>query len=517
MVETSIGKKVERGWLINQGILHAVLLGAVILLGAFLRFYDIGGESYWLDEATMVRVAGSDFNTIAMQATQRGRPPVFVVMAHLWMNVFGSSEAATRSLSAVTSIGAIVALYILGRKLFNPEVALFAAFLMAVSEFQIFYAQNFRYYGLQVLLVILSFWCYFRALEKLSWRSFALYAFVTLLMFYTHTFGVFVVAAQGIYFLISWRKYKASWLPWFVSQVFLGLTMLPGMLMAFGLIHDSPDGDGQSPFDWIPHYPFWYPVVTFFKFVFPSEVRPNVMAFAVAAGVFALGTALFIVMRGKTRWLQGLRELPTDTRALLSRRDALLLVLCWLGGAIVLPLIVSNTLQPIYTHRYVISAAPALYLLLALGAVALRKLVPQIVVAAALIVAVTPGLHAYYVQDVKEPWRKVAAYIQSHPGNANTIVYAPGEKGSVEYTFKLYYQGPMPGCNFALEVDTPPEIAARVQECTAQSKQFWVIMRGSPERIAVFDSFFTRADAPWKIVDSQHYQEIEIYLLEKTG
>ena len=61
-----------------------VLFSLIMVLGAALRVYDLGGESYWLDEVTMIDVAGRNLQSIFLQA-QEGRPPVFVVLAHFWL------------------------------------------------------------------------------------------------------------------------------------------------------------------------------------------------------------------------------------------------------------------------------------------------------------------------------------------------------------------------------------------------------------------------------------------------
>src|ERR1051325_10956999 len=57
-------------------------------------------------------------------------------------------------------------------------------------------------------------------------------------------------------------------------------------------------------------------------------------------------------------------------------RSKLLLVSCWFLCSILVPVIFSRMVVPIYLDRYVIGAAPALYLLLAFGIFSTRKVVP---------------------------------------------------------------------------------------------------------------------------------------------
>ena len=66
------------------------LLFLIIVLGAALRVYNLGEESYWNDEITMLRVAGSNQSSV-FDLALGGRPPVYVLLAHFWIKMFGTS------------------------------------------------------------------------------------------------------------------------------------------------------------------------------------------------------------------------------------------------------------------------------------------------------------------------------------------------------------------------------------------------------------------------------------------
>ncbi len=107
------------------------MLLLIIILAALLRLYDLGGESYWYDEVIMTDVAQGDLGKMI----KSGRPPLYVTFAHFWIKLFGTSEFATRSLSALAGILAIPVLYLIGQQLFGTRVGLISAFLMAISQF----------------------------------------------------------------------------------------------------------------------------------------------------------------------------------------------------------------------------------------------------------------------------------------------------------------------------------------------------------------------------------------------
>lgn len=139
---------------IGQKLSHWFLLVFIILLAAALRFYDLGGESYWYDEVIMLRVAQDNILTII----EGGRPPIYIILAHFWIKLFGTEEVATRSLSAIFGVASIPLIYLIGKELFDRKVGLISAFLMAISQFQIYYSQDIRYYSLFVLMTLVSYY-----------------------------------------------------------------------------------------------------------------------------------------------------------------------------------------------------------------------------------------------------------------------------------------------------------------------------------------------------------------------
>ena len=69
------------------------LLG-ILALAASLRFVQLGHDSLWVDEAFSARIAGANFSDLFDQATSADpNPPLYWVLLHGWIAVFGDSEA----------------------------------------------------------------------------------------------------------------------------------------------------------------------------------------------------------------------------------------------------------------------------------------------------------------------------------------------------------------------------------------------------------------------------------------
>ena len=151
---------------LNENLVFLALACLITVLGAGLRFHDLGAESFWFDEVYMVRVAQVSLSRIISEVRTGASPPIYYILAHFWMQVLGTTEAAARSLSALAGIASIPVTYAVGRELSDRTVGLISALLVAISEFQIHYSQEYRYYAVMLLLTLLSFLFYVRALKN---------------------------------------------------------------------------------------------------------------------------------------------------------------------------------------------------------------------------------------------------------------------------------------------------------------------------------------------------------------
>jgi mannosyltransferase len=131
---------------------------SILLLAAALRFYRLAGQSLWSDEGNSVALAQAGLAEIAARTALDIHPPLYYWLLHFWMRLFGQSEVAVRSLSAVAAVLLVAVIYRLGARLFDRRAGLMAAFIAAVSPFQVYYAQEARMYALLALLGALTVW-----------------------------------------------------------------------------------------------------------------------------------------------------------------------------------------------------------------------------------------------------------------------------------------------------------------------------------------------------------------------
>lgn len=218
----------------------------ILILGLGLRLITLD-QSFWLDEASQAQMSARAISRIWSGRTTDFHPPLFYLIAHYWM-IFGHSEIWLRLPSVVFGVTNIYVIYLLvkqlrlGQKLslgfFSVNSEVFAAFLLAVNPFHIYYSQEFRSYILICLLGTLAM----LSLVKSAFKSLAL---VNTLMIYTHYSAIFLIFTQSIYLVVyekeKLRKFLSSslitlllylpWIPQLLRQLSSGMNIdnfLPG-------------------------------------------------------------------------------------------------------------------------------------------------------------------------------------------------------------------------------------------------------------------------------------------------
>jgi 4-amino-4-deoxy-L-arabinose transferase-like glycosyltransferase len=486
-----------------------LVLALILLLAALLRVADLGTESYWIDEMSMIARAEQGF-IAAADEPEAQRNPLYLLFAKGWFDLFGASETATRTLSALFGIMAVAATAAAGWSLFDSRVGLLSGLLMALSEYQIYHAQNFRPYSLFALLSALSALGYWRILNTPKRRDWIFYAVVSVAAYYTHAYAIFVLAAQALHFVLRWRAHKAIWQRWLASQIAILLLIAPGLISNVTRMLS-----GLADLAWMS-VPTWYsPALTLVKFILPGRHLPPVWAILAAAGVVITGGALTYVIRRRAGNQEDFPHPESRLRTgFISQWPSTLLLGLWLVLPIAMMLIFSYVFSPMYTDRYCICVAPALYILLALGITLIDRIIPIPATLLAFVVLVAPGLHEYYVTPINEQWRDAAIYVQVHNHPGDTILVTTAPSTVTWRLFSWYYAGNQP----VLPLDGTPEAAPPLTEAItslcADCERVWLVIRESDlVQMPPVVAFIDEHPANFTIQTEQALTGVYVYLV----
>jgi mannosyltransferase len=410
-----------------------LVLAAITLVGAVLRFTAIESESLWVDEIYSLRQAIKSVPAIIDNAPSDVHPPVFYILLHLWTLLFGITPSALRSLSAVLGVCAIPALYALGARLRSRRVGLYAAFFLAFSHFHIHYSQEARSYTYVVLVVILGMHTFTRLLHeydnrrtraseqsswnswlslRLSWSNNLWFVLAMLLVLYSHFFALFVVVAQNVFVgsLLFWRRdvFLKVYKRWLGLQVVLLMLFLPWLNILFAQIRQ------------VRTFGFWITRPT--PFVLPETLIEFCGSLAAACVLLPLCALAWV----KVRRFSAESPVPLLIRA--SNPAQLVMLGLWFLLPILIPYAQSRlSPTPIFYVKYTIPALPALLLLAALGLDAVPVHLKRWRVAVAGVVLLVCGIawrdnrNDWNVLE-KERWRETAAFAD-HAASKNDVVF----------------------------------------------------------------------------------------------
>jgi len=211
---------------------YCLILLAVLVFSAAVYFYSLEKESLSTDEYFSLYVSQqAPLEIIAHHKTVSNPntiPPLYVIILHYWLKIFGQGEFAQRSLSAFLGVLSVYLLYRLTLLLFDIRTAILSALFGTLSyTWFSFFRQN-RCYSLFILLTLLSFYYFFSLLKDKNARRYFIYLTITnILLLYTHYFSFLVVALEAAFGIFEWRKDKNSLRNIILMCAFVGLAYLP--------------------------------------------------------------------------------------------------------------------------------------------------------------------------------------------------------------------------------------------------------------------------------------------------
>jgi mannosyltransferase len=190
-----------------------VAVAALVLAGIGLRFVSVG--PLWLDEAQSVSIAAGPVHLLPQALRTDGAPPLWYLLLHVWIRLFGDSTYSVRLMAAVPAIAALPVAERLGRRLGGRDVGRTTLILLATSPFAIRYGVEARMYSLVLLLSLLAA----HALLSVHrgdrpGRAAVALALLTCALLYTHYYAIWlgvVVGAAELWRVVRHRDPRAGW------------------------------------------------------------------------------------------------------------------------------------------------------------------------------------------------------------------------------------------------------------------------------------------------------------------
>lgn len=184
-------------------------LGLACVIGVATRFWHLGADSLFSDEAFTFAMSGLGLPALLQTLSSSDyHPPMFYLITHFIMQWLHWPPWDYRYLSAPFGIITIVATWGAARRMFGPTAAAIASLLVALSPALIVYDRMYRMYAPLVALATLSFWVLLEAEHAAGRRRMLLwtaYAVLALVLAYTHYLAFIVLGCQALYCAMRFR------------------------------------------------------------------------------------------------------------------------------------------------------------------------------------------------------------------------------------------------------------------------------------------------------------------------
>ncbi len=408
-------------------------MSGLIVLSVLLRIYRLGYESLTLDEMASINVAKKSIGEIV--SIRSNNPPLYYLILHFMINLFGDSEFSIRFPSVIFGSISIYLIYSIGKNIFDKNVGILSAFILSISIFHILFSQTARFYSLLVLLVLLSNYYFIKILEdsdpKKDKKNTLRYMISTLLMIYTHGYGLLYLIFQNIYYLLFKKNISIRY--WLKVQGIIILFFIPwinNMIDSF-----STGGIGGEGTNWIQQ-PSIFSLYDLFRFYAgTNDIGVFIFIIVCMMDIFIIKNIDHPYLKDSNRSnIQNNSIIPNKNP--FDRRNFLFL---WLFFPIVVSFIISLISKPIYINRYVIGSLPAFLIILSKGIIDLRKY-SMILTPITIMVLVLPtisSMEAYYNNLDQEQWRDAANYIESNIRNDEIILLYVA---NIDRPFGYYYK-----------------------------------------------------------------------------
>ncbi len=144
------------------------ILVILLLSGIYLRFFNLGKPSFWVDELNHVYAGmalSEGENPTFPSGVANGRSLIYSKLVGWSFSLFGVSEFSARFGSAILGLFSILLIYIVGRDLFSRRVGLIAAFFLTFAHPAIGWSRTSRMYTLFQFLFLLAVFLFHKGFE----------------------------------------------------------------------------------------------------------------------------------------------------------------------------------------------------------------------------------------------------------------------------------------------------------------------------------------------------------------
>ncbi len=354
------------------------MLLIAVAVGTVLRFFRLGAHELSIDES-LSWAESSEHNVRAVLRVQHqldsGKFPIYEIVQHGWMRIFGQSEAAMRALPALIGSLSIVLVFMLavevlltlgeGTESSSPAlpredadaaqarlryadrirlVAACCALLFAVGLPSVEIARQARMYSMMEAWILAQVMFLFRVRRRGGRANYAGLIAFSAIAVATNFTALLVIASEAlwlIFLFVADRDQRSDAPVRSAPSWMMGTALIAGMILLlpfFAGLRYGVEGVARGEYAWIKLPGRWEPLATFES---------------------ALGTFPFVLFAAFA--------IAGGLRLWRSHRDEAAFLILWIVAPPIILFVGSYLVTPMLVTRYLISSFVPLFILTAIG------------------------------------------------------------------------------------------------------------------------------------------------------
>jgi mannosyltransferase len=481
-----------------------------------VRLFGLLSRPIWYDEGIAMLVAEKGPQQIlqsiigsSAQMAANVHPPTYFLFLWGWMKMFGGSVVAARLASILFGCGTVALTYKFVKSLFTVNTALWAAFLVAISPFQVHYSQEIRMYIMMTFFLLGATYFLWKGLNDRGIRYWILFALFSAAAQYFQSLSAFYLLPLALTSLFT--KDIKKIIATFVSGLGAMVIYIPWLLML-----PSQLSKIQNSY-WVQK-PGMEKSITLLLIYVTNLPLPN--------NLLPIGVILTITVTILIFWL--VLKMAITRRPQWKR-------MVWMGYLAFTPpllLFVVSQWTPIYVERALLICSVPFYILAAwiLTQVSIPKLIRSLITIA-LVAGMVLGIwqHVYYAGFPYGPYQQISSYLKEHAAPNDAIIHS----NKLTFIPTLYFDRLLPQEFIAdapgsgsdtlssvtqavLKINAIPDIETAAN---ANNHLFYIIFNKAIEEYQS-GGFTTHPDLEWlsshyELVNTTNWGEIQLFEYKK--
>jgi mannosyltransferase len=369
---------------------------AAVVVGLVAFVISLAGSwipSYWSDEVATLRASRLGWHElVAFVEHKDAVHAAYYSLVKLWVGVFGESELATRSLSAIAVAVAAAGLVVLVGSVSSARTAAAAGLVFTVLPRTTSMGIEARSFALSAAVAVWITVILLVATRTRNWKWWAAYAALGAAGTYLFLYSVLIFAAHLVFLLLHHRVRRIL-VPWLIAASAAVATALPILLVSV---------TQKDQIAWLADQPVVNAWTILVEPAFDSS-------WLVAAAAWC--ALLLLACRSRT--------IVSGPQSGLFRLAA-----AWFVVPLVLLLTADALIGPLYTARYLSFTVPAIAVLLAFAfTIPARSIVAWILVAALALASVPTYIaqRGPFAKNGGSDLSQIADYIHSNAAAGDAI------------------------------------------------------------------------------------------------